>query len=246
MPRPQKDSLMTAPRWVIFDAVGTLIYPEPSVATAYCDIGRRFGSQVEHDDARRRFQRAYRASEGWDADHPLHIPPQDAGLPVGEQVERARWRWIVREVLGDFENSESCFNELFDHFARPDAWRCFSDVEPALDRLSHAGFRLGVASNFDHRLNAVCDGIEELRRLERRVISSEVGHRKPSADFYRALINACAVPPGQIAMVGDDFVNDVEAARASGLQAWHVRRAPALAASPLLEAAEEICAQLPP
>ena len=44
-----------------------------------------------------------------------------------------------------------------------------------------------MASNFDSRLHAVCEGHHVLHRISRRVVSSEIGHRKPGPQFFQAL-----------------------------------------------------------
>jgi catechol 2,3-dioxygenase-like lactoylglutathione lyase family enzyme len=48
--------------------------------------------------------------------------------------------------------------------------------------------RLAAASNFDGRFDAICDGLPELRPIEVRTLSSQVGCRKPSVRFYQALL----------------------------------------------------------
>ena len=41
---------------VLFDAVGTVIYPQPSIADAYVDIGSRFIEDLDPDEVLRRFK----------------------------------------------------------------------------------------------------------------------------------------------------------------------------------------------
>jgi putative hydrolase of the HAD superfamily len=98
------------------------------------------------------------------------------------------------------------------------------DVEETLDALRARGLSVALASNFDARLHAVCAGHPALASVEVRVISSEVGWKKPSPQFFRALVERCAVRPEQILMIGDDRENDVDAARAAGLKAVHLDR----------------------
>jgi len=50
-------------RWLAFDAVGTLIAPQPSVAEAYWSIGRQFGSQLALEEVGRRFSKVFRETE---------------------------------------------------------------------------------------------------------------------------------------------------------------------------------------
>lgn len=146
---------------------------------------------------------------------------------TSEAEELARWRQIVELVLFDVHDFDNCFATLYRHFGLPEAWRAFPEVAETLDMLVEQGLEVLVGSNFDERLHPICDALPELRHLRRRVISAAVGWHKPSPQFYSHLIRASGFPAGQILMVGDDFENDVVAARACGLQAlWLNRDAP--------------------
>lgn len=212
----------SAVRWIAFDAVGTLIVPDPPVAVAYCRVGRRYGSRRTEGEIAARFQRVY-----GDAERDRRIAAGDASaerFTSSEAAERRFWQRIVGAVLDDVQDPAGCFRELFEHFGRPTAWRCFDDVGPALRELERRGYDLAAASNFDRRLGAICDGLAELRPLKLRVISSLVGWRKPSPEFYQALVSAAKCRPHELLMVGDDLHNDVLAARAAGLQALRLVR----------------------
>lgn len=208
-------------RWIVFDAVGTLIRPNPSVAVAYQMIGARHGSRVTADETGDRFRLAFEQSEN---DSFPGGPPKGAPWLTGHDIEVARWRWIVRQVLFDVNDLVKCFDELWDHFSRPASWSCFDDVKASLESLSAAGYRLAIASNFDSRLHSVCDGRVELNRIERRFVSSEIGFRKPAAGFFQSVIDTCGVPASQILMVGDDAEHDVAGPEASGMNAILIDR----------------------
>jgi len=207
-------------RWVVFDAVGTLIDPFPSVSVVYHDIGSRFGSRITTDEVGRRFRMAFRASET----SGFPNEPQHGSMISSDAIEEARWRWIVAEVFPDIENREGCFRALWDHFASPSSWRCFDDVSDSLRRLTSAGYQLAIASNFDRRLHQVCDASPELRPIEKRIVSAEVGYRKPAPEFYQSLLEACACRPHEILMIGDNYEHDVQGPVAAGLRALHLER----------------------
>ena len=69
-----------------------------------------------------------------------------------------RWRDIVASVLDDVTDPEGCFEELYRHFARPEAWTCDPQAAPVLEQLAARGLVLGLASNYDHRLRPVAAG----------------------------------------------------------------------------------------
>jgi putative hydrolase of the HAD superfamily len=195
-------------RVVVFDAVGTLIHPEPSAAAVYLEAGRRFGSRLDAATVAARFSTAFRRQEAVD-----HV----AGLRTDEAREVARWQAIVGEVLDDVSDPQACFRLLYRHFARPSAWRVEPDAVATIAALKERCFRLGIASNFDHRLRAVTTG-SELDGLP-LVVSAAVGWRKPATEFFAAVCREFAAAPHEVLYVGDDEANDYRGARAAGLEA---------------------------
>jgi putative hydrolase of the HAD superfamily len=195
-------------RAVFFDAVGTLIQPEPSAADAYAAVGRRHGSRLPADVIRGRFVAAFEAEERLDAGR---------GHRTDEERERQRWLAVVAAVLDDVRDSRRCFDELYEHFAGPQAWRCEAGAGAVLAALRAEGYAVGVASNFDRRLRAVVAGLPELAPLEHLAISSEVGWKKPAPQFFAALAAMTGLSPGEVLLVGDDPENDFHGARRAGL-----------------------------
>ncbi len=203
---------LNAIRVIFFDAVGTLIHPEPSAVAVYADVGRRFGSRHDVAAIEDRFRSAFARQEEYDRQHCYRT---DHGREV------RRWQTIVAEVLDDVPDTDACFQTLFDYFGRHGAWRCTSDAELVLRKLLGQGYRLGLASNFDKRLHAVHHQMPELWPLRHRVVSAEVGWRKPHPRFFQHLAEIASVTPDQILVVGDDFANDYKGATAAGLSAVH-------------------------
>jgi putative hydrolase of the HAD superfamily len=206
---------------LVFDAVGTLIQPNPPVPVAYHSIASRYGSQISVDEIGRRFRRAFRQSE---TDRFPNGPATGSNYVSSDSIEKARWRWIVEEVVPDVNNLQQCFAELWDHFARPASWTVFDDVGLTLTELSKAGYRLVIASNFDSRLHSVCRGHDVLSLIERSFVSSEMGYRKPAKEFYSTLISRCGCLPNEILMIGDDPEHDVAGPIAANMHAMLIDR----------------------
>jgi putative hydrolase of the HAD superfamily len=200
----------SAIRAVFFDAVGTLLHPQPPAAEVYASVGRRWGSGLSQEVVASRFRSAFAREDERD---------RAAGWHTSEAREVARWRRIVTAVLDDVEDVESCFRELWEHFGRPESWDCDPVVESVLGLLAGRGLAVGIASNFDGRLRRVLAGTTPLRSVWRLVISSEVGWRKPSPSFFAGLRKVTGLAGGEILMVGDDRVNDFDGAKAAGLRA---------------------------
>ncbi len=196
---------------VLLDAVGTLIRPDPDVGDVYSSAGRRYGSRHDRAAIRARFAQAMAR----------HQTPERTSEPH----ERRRWRRIVAEVFDDVPAAgEALFKELWAHFAAPRHWRLYDDVAPAWSRLRERNLRIGIASNFDQRLAAICAAFRPLAAADRLYISSQIGYPKPHPGFYRHVQSELGVAADQILLVGDDPVNDVRAARQAGWQALWLRR----------------------
>jgi putative hydrolase of the HAD superfamily len=109
--------------------------------------------------------------------------------------------------------------ELFEEFARPAAWRLDDAVPAVLDELAARGLRLAVVSNWDERLPRLLERMELAPRFAAIVYSQEVGVEKPHAAIFRTALARLGVEPAAALHVGDRRLEDVEGARAAGLDA---------------------------
>ncbi|HSQ55997.1 MAG TPA: HAD-IA family hydrolase [Gemmata sp.] len=194
---------------VFFDAVGTLLFPDPPAQVVYAEVARRAGVELSPADVRKRFLAAYRAEDEVD---------RHAGWVTSEQREVNRWRRIVDQSLAGVPDPENCFQELFGHFAKPTSWRLEPDTGAVFSNLRDCGLLLGLGSNYDARLFQVVAGFPALVPLrERVVVSAAVGFRKPAKEFFRAMARSANCLPEEMCFVGDDFENDYQGASAAGL-----------------------------
>ena len=174
---------------ILFDAVGTLITPDPPVAEAYHAAGLHFGSRHRVEAIHLRFRNAFHRQESRDADPSL-------AHRTSEARELARWRTIVGDVFDDVPETEGLFQALWEHFARPEHWRLYDDVADCWRQLTDAGFLVGIASNFDDRLDAICRAHALLANCP-RFVSSQIGHKKPEPgvlSLHRAIPRVAARP----------------------------------------------------
>ena len=210
------DGAFKGVRAVVLDAVGTLIDPRPTVSEVYAGAARRQGMELDTEVVRRRFKEHFRRDD---------VDELRGPLVTDEGIEHRRWRRIVGAVLPGLPDPEGAFEELWRHFGRPESWRSFGDVAPALEAFRASGLAIRVGSNFDGRLRGVLRGLPDLADLaDSAIISSEVGHRKPHPAFYGAVCRSLGLPPDRVLSIGDDPENDVEGARRAGLLAAIVDR----------------------
>ena len=197
-------------RAIIFDAVGTLIHPQPSAGAVYAEIGKRFGSKLTEIEIGHRFRAAFAPEDAID---------RKLNWQTSEERELLRWRRIVATVLDDVHEPDACFAELYSHFADPSGWRCDSDAGSMIDSILKNDLKVGLASNLDHRLHTVLAGFPELKALRPVIISSEIGWRKPAMQFFGKISQAIGLAAAEILYVGDDWTNDYEGARCFGMRA---------------------------
>lgn len=201
---------------ILFDAVGTVLRPEPAVAEAYAAAGRDFGSRLKRAEIDARFRTVFAAEKQADL--------RDNAGRTHEPRERERWRAIVAAVFDDVDAArhDALFDVLWNHFAQPENWRAFDEVGSTLTRLAAAGHTLGIASNFDSRLAPIAAALVPEIPRERVFVSSLVGFRKPAVEFFRAcerrLAEQCCVTDS-FTLVGDDLDEDFHGAAAAGWNA---------------------------
>lgn len=199
-------------RVVVFDVVGTLVEPWPTVPVAYQRAARRQGIECSAEDLRGRFAAAWQRQEAIDA---AAIPP----YATSRTREVERWRGIVHEVFAAEAPDgvrEAVFADLWGHFADPGSWRPLQQGQRLVQAALDAGCGVALASNFDERLMAIAGAVDPLRLATHVFASSELGWRKPAAAFFRAVEARLKATSGELLLVGDDLRLDVAAARSAG------------------------------
>jgi putative hydrolase of the HAD superfamily len=214
-------SILQGIRAVVFDAVGTVMLPNPGASHVYAEVAAAHRIAItQPDELGRRLWTQFRIEDQIDRDHGWH---------TSEARERERWHNIVYAAIPGA--TDALFEELFQHFAQPSAWRVIDEAAAAIARLHSQGFILGMGSNYDARLRSVVNGTPALQPLARHlVISSEVGWRKPAGGFFAAVCAEVGCAPHEILFIGDDAENDRDGATAAEMrsllvntpEAWRV------------------------
>ena len=161
----------------------------------------------------------------WTKEHGfLEVTDMDpAGIlavaPVPEEIissaayfaDHQKRDWIrAREMTRDnFESGDRLFDLAAALKPRPG----FPDI---LHRLQEAGIPYGVAtSDTKERVEQSLDLFDRYEYVKFTVTLDDVERGKPCPDMLRLIQKKTGIPMGQIAMLGDSFV-DVEMARAAG------------------------------
>ena len=189
-------------RCVVFDAVGTLIYPNPRVEIVYHQLGHQHGSHLSQEETARNFRHAFK-HRGWN--------PRSS-----EKIERDCWKKVVSNTFADLDDTESLFVALWNHFAQPSSWAVYDDAPEIFARLFSRGLVTAIGSNFDARLLTIARELTPLNQARAVFVSSQVGFSKPNPRFFRAIEKSLQLGPDQLMMVGDNPVSDIKGASRAG------------------------------
>jgi putative hydrolase of the HAD superfamily len=200
-----------AHRAVFFDAGETIVYPHPSFPELLAQILRMEGHHVDPTTIRDKvhvvadiFTSAASEGELWS---------------TSPERSRAFWARVYRRLLGElgvpFGNALA--TAIYAAFTDVANYRLFPDVVPTLDRLSGAGLKLGVVSNFEEWLERLLESLGVTRYFDVRVISGVEGVEKPDPKIFRLALQRMEVEPDEAVFVGDRVQFDVEPAVAVGM-----------------------------
>lgn len=195
-------------RAVFFDAGGTLLRTAEPVGRTYARLAAHYGWHAREELLEQGFRAAWKKRN-----------PEGAG---GDgTLGREGWKKILRTSVeaGGLPSGfpfEDYFEEVYVHFARPEAWRDFPETAAVLAGLRARGIRTGLLSNWDPRLRQVLAGFGWAELLDPLVISEELGAEKPGVEIFRKAEQAGGVEARECALVGDDPVSDQGGAESAG------------------------------
>lgn len=194
---------------ITLDVGGTLIDPWPSAGHVYAEVAATHGfEEVSPDLLNRQFAAAWRTKATFD-------------------YTRSSWCEMVAltfQGVCAVHEVERFFDPLYARFEQADVWRVHSDVVPALEILRSRGLRLGVISNWDDRLRGLLKRLELTSFFEVIIVSGELGVHKPSPEIFHAALRGFDLPAERVLHIGDHPLEDIQGARAVGMQAERVIR----------------------
>lgn len=198
---------MTPPKAILFDAGNTLVWLDHPYLL---DLLRQHGVETSME-----------------------------ALLDAEYAAKARLDELIRsgEVSDDRKRGEVFFAEIFrqvgvgqDAFrpiaqalwARHAERNLWSNVRErtaeALDELRGRGYRLGVISNADGRVEGLLESVGLREPFEFVIDSHLVGIEKPDPRIFHIGAERMGLDPAEIVYVGDIYEIDVQGARAAGMR----------------------------
>ena len=180
-------------RAVLFDATGTLFVTREEVGEVYSRFAAQHGVELPGwrlDDAFRRvLGRA-----------PSRVFP-DADSSAVPALERKWWWNVVRSTIlaadstARFRDFDVFFDALYTFYATADAWELRPGALRSLRAAHSRSLRIGLISNFDHRIVDILEALDISQFFEFICIPSEVRIEKPDPGIFEAALVRLGEPP---------------------------------------------------
>lgn len=201
---------------ILFDVGDTLLAPHPSFLELFALVMREQGFSVTPAEVEEALQTVGRSVSEviGQGDNP------DERWSTSEEKSRRFWRRLYGAMLahwGIADGDGAIFNALYARFTRPDSYRLFPDVMPALEACREAGLVLGIVSNFESWLEDMLAGLGVAGFFACVVISGKEGIEKPDPEIFRRALERSGLEPAETAFVGDHPRVDIAAARELGM-----------------------------
>lgn len=204
---------------VTFDVTRTLIHC-PHLAEIHSVVLARHGIRASPADFELVLPRVWQELS-------CSVDPRQDRFTRHRGGERGWWHHCLTRMCQHLETaapSRFASAELFDRFARADAWEVYADVFPTLETLVERGLRLGVVSNWDHRLPKLLERLGLHVFFDAVVYSSACGVEKPHPLIFEQCLRRLDVEARCGVHVGDQGLEDVEGARGAGMRAVRIDR----------------------
>ena len=193
-------------RAILFDVDFTLARPGPELGPeGYVRAGERHGLRL----APERYPAARDAALADLRRHPEFEHDDEIWFRFTER--------IVRGMGGDAPSAYACAVEITRGWERHENFELYDDALPVLAALRGAGLKLGLVSNSARDVHEFA--VYHELPVDACLSSFHHGRTKPHASIFRAVLGLLEVEPGEAAMVGDTVADDIEGARAVGMQA---------------------------
>jgi putative hydrolase of the HAD superfamily len=196
---------------VLFDVDFTLAKPGPLLGPGgYEEAGKRFGLELDPG----RYLEARAAAILDLRQHPELEHDEEVWLRFTED--------IVRGMGGEGDACRSVAQAITDRWLSSENFELYEDVLPALSALREHGLKIGLVSNTSRDLDSFVSHFS--LPVDAWISSGRHGKVKPSPSIFMAVLDQLEVEPSAAVMVGDSLEDDVEGARALGMQAYLVDR----------------------
>jgi putative hydrolase of the HAD superfamily len=197
---------LSTPRAILLDALGTLLELQPPGPALRRELEDRFGLLIDEAVA----ERAIAAEIAYYRLHHREGRDRESLADLRRRCAEVLGRALGGPAVAAHELEQAMLAAL--RFAP------FPEVPGALDALRLASARLVVVSNWDCSLPDALDAAGLGARVDATVTSAQAGVAKPQPAIFRVALRAAGVPAGAAVHVGDSPREDVDGARAAGIE----------------------------
>ncbi|MEU6852457.1 HAD-IA family hydrolase [Actinacidiphila alni] len=195
----------------MFDFSGTLMRVEPAETWLRAALAAE-GVRATDEDITAYARQLEAAGALPGSTQPDPVPPHVAPLWARRDNSAAEYRAAYLGLSRTVALPWDVHDALHDRHLVPEAWQPYPDTERVLRALRAQGVPVAVVSNIGWDLRPVfrAHGLDGL--VDVFVLSYELGTGKPDPLLFRTACEALGLPPGEVAMVGDNRVADGAAA----------------------------------
>jgi len=201
---------LTLPHAVVFDVDFTIARPGPDLGpNGYRELGLRYGLALDPG----RYDQARAAALAEVKRHPE--------LDHDEEI----WVLFTERIIlgmGGVGDTYRAAVEMERRWAHSAHFELYEDAAPTLVELRRQGLKIGLLSNSSRDLG---EFTRHHGLAADAVLTSHAhGKTKPHATIFRAMLELLEVDACDAVMIGDTLEDDIEGARALGMQAVLVDR----------------------
>jgi HAD superfamily hydrolase (TIGR01549 family) len=190
---------------VLFDVDFTIARPGPELGPeGYRQLGARFGLEL---DPARYGEAREKAVEG------IRRHPE---LEHDEEIWVAFTERIIRGMGGDADSANECAVAMTRAWEHAEHFELYEDALPVLADLRARGLKLGLVSNTGRNLEEFV--AHHRLDVDAALGSGAFGRTKPHPAIFEEVLGRLEVGPADAAMIGDSPEDDIEGARAAGIE----------------------------
>jgi len=197
-------------RAIVFDVDYTIARPGPDLGPdGYHRLGKRYGLELDptlYDEARSAAFTTLRR-------HPELDHDEEAWILFTQRII---------EGMGGVGDTYAAACEMEGAWSHAHHFELYDDARPVLEELRGRGLQIGLLSNSARDLDAFVS--HHALTVDAVLTSISHGKTKPHETIFRRMLELLDVEPAEAVMVGDTLEDDVEGARAVGMQALLVDR----------------------
>lgn len=196
-------------RALFLDVGNTLLREHPSRFELYAQAAQAEGCDISVEDMGRQMRRAH-----------AELPPWiDGAFRYTDPWFEAYISNIFHEALGiPRERLPALSGKLFARFSDPTTFSMYPGALELLGMARERNLRIGIISNWSHRLPGLLDALGITSRVDFVLCSAIERLEKPSAELYLRALARAGVRAEEALHAGDDMEKDLLGAQRVGIR----------------------------